>query len=655
MYSNYFMKHFLFLLFILAAHNSWALTSDTTTNRYADSTDAACWHNVNEGDYIFFTGNSDGGESIYAGGTVLTLNLPLGKKILIWRGDYRRILIDGKNCVSDSVTPTLVTNLGGQVRWGYSEASNGNRTLELYNFDYLYLTGKYDSLQQTGHEDFLGHNQGENYDDGDFYNRYGLWGNPRWSGTRFNGSFSNIVRIRSFKSLKVDYVAASEGGFAGFNIKTDNPMTPREVEIDVQDCFAGWTESEGFYISWSSGAANQDLTKLTFRNNIMAFCGSESLQSDNLVEGTLIEHNVAFAGACFHRRPFQDQYQDGLHQFSFCEGGVTVRNNVMINGNSFHQLRYKDPGPGRVVPDSTKPVLLKNNYYGFSRSNISYVWEGDGITPYEIDSVIYGPVSTPTTRDAYNNYSEWPHYFKICNNTTSISFKNILYPGDRPLYEGICGPEQVDTTDITTGVAPLILFENSGFSDSLDYRTITFWSAEYGTADKTGQFIPYQAGDIVFYYDSTGSTHFYTCIQSHSGNFEPGNSPSHWNPMNWQGNNLPPLDLRMACNSYYDDRNMGLGYKVDCLTNLDETSLYDRFNIYPNPASDLIQIQYDSDQIESGSIVLSNVLGQVVTTKAITANRSIYESIDVSGLDQGLYFVTLQLGSKLLTKRFIKN
>ncbi|MEM6347567.1 MAG: hypothetical protein AAF927_27010, partial [Bacteroidota bacterium] len=191
-------------------------TPDTTTNRYADSQDAAFWPTVNEGDYIFFKGNTNSGQVIYAGGTVFHVNLPLGKKILIWRGSYKRILIDGKFCVSSSGQPTIVTNLGGQVKWGYSEDANSNRTLDLFNFQYLFLTGKYDPSAQTGDPAYLGHNGGADYGSGNFYEQYGMWGNPKWSGDRFNGSFANIVRIRNFDECKVSYVAASEGGFAGF-------------------------------------------------------------------------------------------------------------------------------------------------------------------------------------------------------------------------------------------------------------------------------------------------------------------------------------------------------------------------------------------------------------------------------------------------------
>lgn len=637
------------IITLFFAINSSFAQPDTLINRYATPADASYWPSVNEGDYIFFAGNSAGGESIYSSGTVNNIALPIGKKILIWRGEFRQIKIEGVNCVSTAAQPTIITNLGGQVKWGYSTAQDNYRSLELWNFDHIFLTGKYDVAAQTGDPNYLGHHDGNDYDSPNFHERYGLWGHPRWSGYRYNNSFGNIVRLRGFETCKISYVAASEGGFAGFNIKTDNPANPSEVEIDIQDCFTGMTESEGFYISYSTSASNQDLTKLTLRNNIMAFCGSESMQTDNLVEGSLIEHNVAFAGATFFRRPFQDLWQDGLHQFSICEGGVTVQNNAMITGNSLHTIRYKDPGPGRVTPNPGKKVLMSNNYYGFSRSNICYVWQGDGITPYEISDNIYGPVSTPTTRDAYTTSSEWSHYFRLCNSNTDISFKNLTYPADRPLFDAFCGQATITDTNNTQASPPILEFVDSGFADSTDYRKITFWSAEYQTAEKTGIFIPYKVGDYVFYDDSLGYTRFYCCIQDHAGNFDPNVSPAYWSLKTWNGNRLPPLDLRMAKGSFYDNRDIGLTYKDPGSLGLSSLQQpLEDLTIYPNPADDAIRFETNG---EIGKVVLIDVIGrEVLNVNSLNASNQ----LDLSPIVPGVYLVRVRFTSgNWITRKLI--
>ncbi|MEO1452150.1 MAG: hypothetical protein AAFV07_21650, partial [Bacteroidota bacterium] len=198
---------------------------------------------------------------------------------------------------------------------------------------------------------------------------------------------------------------------------------------------------------------------------------------------------------------------------------------IMMVGNSLHQIRFKDPGAGRAFPDASKVVKIHNNYYGYARSNISFVWQGDGITPYSVDSMSYGPVSTPSTRDAYNNPTVWSAYYRVCNSVTPFTIQNTTYPVDRPLYDPACGPDPVTATQNTAAAAPEPLFNDSGFPAGTDYRKFTFWSDTYKTSDKQGIYIPYAVGDYTFYYDNNGDTHFYRCIQAHADSFPPPGFP----------------------------------------------------------------------------------------------------------------------------------
>lgn len=562
-----------FLLFFIGI--SLHAATDTETNRYATAADAAHWPSVNEGDYIFFKGNNDGGDDIYAaaGGRHLEIELPVGKKILIYEGDYERILINGASCLGTPENPTIVTNLGGQVRWGYSEESNQYRSLELYNFKHLHLTGKYDAANQTGDSQFLGHDSGAALGSGDYYERYGLWGNPRWSGPTYRGKYGNGVRIFRFKTVKIDYVSSWGGYFASFNVKTDNPSKPGEVEVDIQDCFAGFGEGEAFYISYSTKAHNQDITKLTLKNNITAFTGAEALQTDNLAEGSVIENNVCLGSATFYRHPFQALYQDNLHQFSFVEGGITVQNNILVGTNgALHNFRYRDANSGDVTdrtnPSASKPVTMRNNFYGYGRTNMGYMWQGDGITPYHFIDNVYGDITVPCTDDTLSAPAkEEAGFFKLGNSNTEITFEGNIYPAARELYFMSNGSgKNVTSKGNLQQAAPAIQFKNSGFSNGIDWRRISVWSAKYANTpkssgkNKNGEWIPYVLDDIVIFYDSAGYTKFFKCIQAHAGDHNPNTASAYWSQIKWNGRNMPPLDLRIEKGSYYNQRGMGLAY-----------------------------------------------------------------------------------------------
>ncbi|MBM1134907.1 hypothetical protein JO972_01395 [Verrucomicrobiaceae bacterium 5K15] len=574
-----------FILYILLCSCALAQdTPDTTLNRYATTEDARYWPSVNEGDYIFFKGNTDKGEDIYAaaGTNHLKVELPIGKKILIYTGDYERILINGEGCQSTAETPTIITNLGGQVRWGNSHENNHYRALELYNFQHLHLTGKYDAAKQTGHADYLGHNAGQNLGSGAYYERYGLWGNPKWSGIIYHKNYGNGVRIHHFKTVKVDYVASWGGYFASFNIKTDNPKTPGEVDVDIQDCFAGFGEGEAFYISYSTKAHNQDITRLTLKNNISVFTGAECLQTDNLAEGSVIENNVSLGSATFFRHPFQSRFQDNMHQFSFVEGGVTVQNNIFMSTNgALHQFRYRDANSakltGRTSPSKDKPVIMRNNFYGMSRTTMGYMWQGDGITPYIFSNNVYGDISVPDADDTLSVTPDAPAgFFKIGNSNTEILFEKNIYPKGRDLYYTSLGDgSKITHRENVQKAAPTIQFKNSGFPDDIDWRSISVWNATYQNTpnvdglNKNGEFIPYALGDIVIFYDSDGNTKFFKCILAHAENHNPNTSPQHWAQMTWKGRNLPPLDLRIKADTFYNDRGMGLSYNEAKETALD--------------------------------------------------------------------------------------
>ena len=590
-------------------------------NRYATTEDAEFWNNVNVGDFLIFKGNANNGEAIFYAGSNEKVELGVGGKIHIYAAEYDFIVFDGVMCQSTESNPTIVTNLGGQVKWGYNESTtSANRTLELYNFDHVFLTGAYDPAAGTGDENFKGHNGGLDFRFDDYYEKYGLWGHPRWSGARFKGDFSNIVRIRNFTTVKISYVATTEGGFAGFNVKSDNPEDPERVKIDVQDCFAGWTEGEGFYLGYSTNASNNDLTELTFRNNIAVFNGAEAIQTDNLVENSVIENSIALSSGSFFRRPFQDLNQDGTQQFSIVEGGVQVKNNIMLGGDHLNPVRFKDPGAGRGNPDPSKKVEVLNNIYGFTRANVTYIWEGDGITEYLFDGNFYPGIPNTLLGDAYNEGKDpfFEGMFRVCNKTTPITITNNMFSEGRPIVEEKCGAAMVTESGNIREEPPLIEFVDFGFENDVDFRNFTFWSSNYSTSDRSGA-IQYEVGDNVFYYDNDGLTRYYTCIESHAGNFDPNTSSDKWQEITWNGRRLPPMDVRLINGSFYADKQIGLSYMGAPFASVSDNSF------------DFGKVLLEESSSEIGYTLVGELLNDLTIT--------IPDDIEIS-LDGGSNYVT---------------
>ena len=77
------------------------------------------------------------------------------------------------------------------------------------------------------------------------------------------------------------------------------------------------------------------------------------------------------------------------------------------------------------------------------------------------------------------------------------------------------------------------------------------------------------------------------------------------------------------------------------------------FNVYPNPASDIINIDFDNNETnQTYSAIIYNSLGQVI--KKINLNQS-FNSVDVRNLEKGFYQLQVLSDNQLLTsKKIIK-
>ena len=76
------------------------------------------------------------------------------------------------------------------------------------------------------------------------------------------------------------------------------------------------------------------------------------------------------------------------------------------------------------------------------------------------------------------------------------------------------------------------------------------------------------------------------------------------------------------------------------------------FSMIPNPASNHLNIEL-SQALTTGDIKVYNLLGKQVVTKSF--ENTAHVQVDVSGLANGLYLVSIASENRIQTKRFIKN
>ncbi|MBK7444008.1 MAG: T9SS type A sorting domain-containing protein [Bacteroidetes bacterium] len=76
--------------------------------------------------------------------------------------------------------------------------------------------------------------------------------------------------------------------------------------------------------------------------------------------------------------------------------------------------------------------------------------------------------------------------------------------------------------------------------------------------------------------------------------------------------------------------------------------------VYPNPASDKIQLNYFTSEAGAVSINVVDVTGKVYITKTATAvNGNNTFTIGLDALESGVYFVQIKNGEKQVIDKFI--
>ena len=71
---------------------------------------------------------------------------------------------------------------------------------------------------------------------------------------------------------------------------------------------------------------------------------------------------------------------------------------------------------------------------------------------------------------------------------------------------------------------------------------------------------------------------------------------------------------------------------------------------YPNPVRDFMTIRFPRKG--NFTVIIYNIIGDKVMTKSVMEDNEIH--LDVSDLQNGLYFISYEYAGKVLTKRFSK-
>lgn len=78
-------------------------------------------------------------------------------------------------------------------------------------------------------------------------------------------------------------------------------------------------------------------------------------------------------------------------------------------------------------------------------------------------------------------------------------------------------------------------------------------------------------------------------------------------------------------------------------------------SIYPNPVSNMINIEFNTESKNALLFTITDLLGKLVHAEDLFTDKLLVRSIDVSTLNNGVYFVTVQFPNQVVTKKIVKN
>jgi hypothetical protein len=87
----------------------------------------------------------------------------------------------------------------------------------------------------------------------------------------------------------------------------------------------------------------------------------------------------------------------------------------------------------------------------------------------------------------------------------------------------------------------------------------------------------------------------------------------------------------------------------EIISSLNNSSISDNLAVYPNPVSNTLHFKYEGS-IRNSSYRLYNLQGSLIQHDAVNS-----ESIDLSGIENGIYMLKLDLDGVMNTIRIIKN
>jgi len=342
--------------------------------------------------------------------------------------------------------------------------------------------------------------------------------------------------------FELEYLEVTRSGFAGIRLLNSmsggvaDPSQPM-ANVSVHDTYVHDVDSEGYYFGWTGDPPSNLFPNLQIYNNRVVRTGSESLQIQDLGDGSRIHHNV-FAYGALHWLDNFGQYQDGCLQILSRQGKTEFDHNVAMGGAGTFLSFFSSPESG----DGPRSVTFHDNYFADTRSLGGYL-NGSSEAPSSFTfghNFFRGLDFSYTTVDP--TATDPGVVFGVnAAHHAPISFEGNTFEGSRQLLSGIDlngSKGNISATDNVNGPVAAIAYQASGYPDVPTSR-LSAWGATAKLAPNMPA-ITYAIGDLVM-----SDAELYRAKIVNSG-LLPAENPEAWEKLP-----LPADDLRVDDDSPY--------------------------------------------------------------------------------------------------------
>lgn len=459
------------------------------------------------------------------------------ERLYVPAGSYKTFQI-GNLPTRDAASPLVITNLGGQVRVGPN--TGGNFIWSMGGGSNWILTGRYDPDSKIGDVGFPGHRCGAYANSQDKYgfvsdDAFDLTAPYLHMGMAIGGGATDF---------EIEFVEVKRSGFAGIrllNAKADGSADPTQPmnNVRINDVYVHDTDAEGFYFGWTGAPPSYLFKNLQIYNSRIIRTGNETLQIQDLGDGTRVHHNVFAFGALHWLDNGLGHYQDGCLQILTREGKIEFDHNVSLGGASTFLSFFSSP----ETNDGARNVTFHDNYFADTRSLGGYMngssTAGSSFTfqnnVFRGLDFAYTPVD-PTATDPGVVFGINPP------NVAPITFDTNQIEGSKKLISAIAlngtSANITATNNTTAATLPPVAFVASGYPD-VPTAKLSMWGTQ-ATVNPNKPAINYAVGDLVM-----RNGDMYQALTANT-NLEPSAHPEAWQKLP-----APADDVRVTPTSPY--------------------------------------------------------------------------------------------------------